>query len=209
VFRVHRIRSLLLCLLAVLFTNTGCSRALSVDKSSATETYVTDAGSVPFDLEPLDHGSGGTQFVATYRAQGKTARFRIYIGPATALGNTGGIEMTTGQGRFEAQTDSDGTIFLAALKTALEAKAMPARVVKAAVLPFTFVNLGENQSQTKDGGFSEKPRGNWTTMKLFFGEGDQESEVFLTLNSEIRMGQFSIKDPDYGDMVLAELAKIL
>jgi hypothetical protein len=46
-------------------------------------------------------------------------------------------------------------------------------------------------------------------IKLFFGEGDGESEVFLNLNPTLRQGQFSIKDSDYGDAVLAELAKVL
>jgi len=46
-------------------------------------------------------------------------------------------------------------------------------------------------------------------MKLFIGEGDQEGEVFLNTNLVIKKGQFSIKDPDYGDAVLAQLARVL
>jgi hypothetical protein len=42
-----------------------------------------------------------------------------------------------------------------------------------------------------------------------FGEGDQESEVFLNIHPAIRKGQFSMKDPDYGDLVLKELAQVL
>jgi hypothetical protein len=46
-------------------------------------------------------------------------------------------------------------------------------------------------------------------MKIFIGEGDQEGDVFLNLNPVIKKGQFSIKDPDYGDIVLARLAQVL
>jgi len=46
-------------------------------------------------------------------------------------------------------------------------------------------------------------------MKIFIGEGDQEGEVFLNFNLAIRKGQLSMKDPDYGDLVLRELAKVL
>ena len=44
-------------------------------------------------------------------------------------------------------------------------------------------------------------------MKIFFG--DDEAEVFLNANPVSGKAEFSIKDPDYGDQVLAELAKVL
>lgn len=46
-------------------------------------------------------------------------------------------------------------------------------------------------------------------MKIFIGEGEQEGDVFLNLNPVIKKGQFSIKDSDYGDAVLAHLARML
>jgi len=46
-------------------------------------------------------------------------------------------------------------------------------------------------------------------MKIFIGEGDQKGEVFLNLNPVLGKGQFSIKDPDYGDTVLGQLASVL
>ena len=46
-------------------------------------------------------------------------------------------------------------------------------------------------------------------MKIFIGEGEQESEVFVNLNPAIGKGQFSIKDADYGDKVLKQLATVL
>jgi hypothetical protein len=44
-------------------------------------------------------------------------------------------------------------------------------------------------------------------MKIFVARGDREGQVFLNLNPVLKKGQFSIKDADYGDMVLAQLAQ--
>jgi hypothetical protein len=71
------------------------------------------------------------------------------------------------------------------------------------------VSFGKNQSQAPGGGFQPKPPGHWTPMKIFIGEGQQESQLFLNLNPVIKKGQFSIKDADYGDIVLAQLARVL
>lgn len=46
-------------------------------------------------------------------------------------------------------------------------------------------------------------------MKIFIGKKDDPAEVFLNFNTVLRKGEFSIKDPDYGDDVLKELAKVL
>jgi hypothetical protein len=94
-------------------------------------------------------------------------------------------------------------------KKALVAKTIPTKVQRANSLPFQFVSFGKNQSQAPVGGFHAKPPGNWTPMKLFIGEGDQEGEFFLNLNLVIRKGQFSIKDEEYGGIVLAQLAPVL
>ena len=44
-------------------------------------------------------------------------------------------------------------------------------------------------------------------MKISLSGG--EGEVFLNLNPATNNAEFSIKDADYGDIVLAELAKVL
>jgi hypothetical protein len=45
-----------------------------------------------------------------------------------------------------------------------------------------------------------EPPGNWTAIKVFIGEGEQEAELFLNINEVSRKRQFSIKNPDYGDL---------
>ncbi|HEY2019272.1 MAG TPA: hypothetical protein VGH38_37450, partial [Bryobacteraceae bacterium] len=76
-------------------------------------------------------------------------------------------------------------------------------------IPFTYVNVGDSLSQAPGGGFTANPAGSWTALKLIFGEGDRESEILLHLNAGTRKGQFSMKDPRFGDLALAELAKVL
>jgi len=44
-------------------------------------------------------------------------------------------------------------------------------------------------------------------MKIFLGEGDTGGEVFLNLNWVLGKAEFSIKDSDYGDFVIAELGE--
>lgn len=117
--------------------------------------------------------------------------------------------MEAGNGNFIAQAGSDSCILLSDLKRILEAENMPGQVKRTEVLPFDFVRLGSNLSQSADGGFSPKTKGNWTTLKLFIAQGNQESEVYLNFNESLKKGQFAIKDSEYGDLLLAELAKVL
>ncbi len=146
---------------------------------------------------------------AIHTAEGKTAKFRIELGPATPseAKDTKDFRFSFGAGRFASETGSDPTVFLAELKKALEAKSLPKNVQKVPSVQFDFAVLGENQSRGKDGGFSDHPRGNWTTIKIFLAHG--EGEVFLNINPKLGKGEFAIKDSDYGDIVLAELAKVL
>jgi len=117
--------------------------------------------------------------------------------------------MRMGEGRFVAEPGSDASVLLFDLQKALEAKALPSKVQRLQSLPFTFVNIGDNLSQGASGGFNAAPPGNWTAIKVFIGEGEQEAEVFLNINVVIKKGQFSIKDAEYGDLVLTQLAKVL
>ena len=76
-------------------------------------------------------------------------------------------------------------------------------------LPFVFVDIGDNLFQAENGGFNAGLPGGWSAIKLFIGEGEHEGQVFVNVNPTIGKGQFSIKDPDYGDIVLKQLAGVL
>jgi hypothetical protein len=117
--------------------------------------------------------------------------------------------MAFGSGKFIAVAGSDASVFLRNLQKPLEAKTLPARPKRVAELPFTAAVLGTNQSHSKDGGFFTKPPGHWTAMKIFIGNHDDPAEVFLNFSAVLHKGEFSIKDPDYGDEVLKELARVL
>jgi len=163
-------------------------------------------GWLMFSLRPADGASSETvkRYQAADVADGKTARFDIEL---TMARPSGKIPVAFTKGKFIAVPNSDASGFLAALQRTLEAKATPSNPIRVAELPFSAVILGEHVSHSPNGGFAVKPPGNWTTTKLFLGDGS--SEVFLNLNPVLGKGEFSIKDPEYGDGVLQELAKVL
>ena len=176
-----------------------------------TETYISDPNSVGFDITPLPSDGSSHLWLATYSSQGKIAKFRIELGPSTPINDKESREfdVKSGKGMFIPEPGSEASVLLADLKRALEAKTIPTKVRRVGSLPFQFVSLGKNQSQAVGGGFNAKPPGNWIPMKIFIGEGESEGEVFLNLNPVIKKGQFSIKDEEYGDIVLTYLAQVL
>jgi hypothetical protein len=189
----------------------GCNLPSTPTQEPVAEHYIPVPGAVGFDIEQLPSESFAQHWLATYASQGKTAKFRIELGSAKALEDkeSKDFDIQQGQGRFLAETGSDARVLLADLKSALEAKHVPAKVQRARDLPFVFVSFGKNQSQAAGGGFNATPSGNWTPIKIIIGEGEQEGQVFLNLNPVLKKGQFSIKDPEYGDLVLAQLARVL
>jgi hypothetical protein len=116
-----------------------------------------------------------------------------------------------GRGKIVAEPKSDATGLLINLQKALEAKSLPQNVSRATDLPIQYAILGQNQSQIPggEGGFNSNPPGNWVLLKVFIGEGEDESEVFLNLNPVLKKGEFAIKDADYGNSIVANLAKVL
>jgi hypothetical protein len=198
--RVHGL--LPLVLLALSFV--ACSRDSKPPSSPTIEPYSGSESSLGFDIRPLSQP--GRPFLASYTSRGKTARFRIELDPATPSKNTD-LPMSFGKGRFLAESGSEPELFLADLAKVLEAKKVPKRASRSATLPFEYVILGEKQSRSKDGSFSDSPSGDWTLMKLFFG--DDQGEVYLNFSPAHNKAEFSIKDEDYGDFVISELAKVL
>jgi hypothetical protein len=173
-----------------------------------SEPLVPEAGDgwLMFDLQPLPQSGAFQKYDCTFAAEGKTARFQFEVNSRPTSGEP---PIAFGSGKFISVAGSDASVFLRKLQKALEAKTLPVQPKRVAELPFTAAILGTNQSHSKDGGFFTKPPGHWTAMKIFIGKKDDPAEVFLNFNTALHKGEFSIKDPDYGDEVLKELAKVL
>lgn len=199
------------CLLFIALLSVGCSKPTSTIESRAVEPYIPDSGSVGFDIAPLNGNNGSTQWMAIYASQGKTAKFRIEFGPekAAETKDPKDFPVSFGSGRILAEPGSDSSALLSDLAKALEAKHPPPAAKRISFLSFTFANIGTNLSQAPGGGFNTKPAGHWIATKIFIGEGDQEGEFFLNINPVTNKGQFSIKDADYGDIVISGLAQVL
>jgi len=213
-FRNIVIVSFALSLLAV----PGCKEHKKEHKTdvhlASTEPGLPDDASVPFDIAPDKGAKGETVWIATYSSKGKTAKFRIemVVSPGEDTSDSIGFNLKMGKGKLVALPGSDASVLLVDLKKDLQAKTLPTKVRRAKALPFTFAILGQNQSRAADGGFNDKPAGNWNANKVFIGgehDDTDEGEVFLNLNPVQKKGEFSMKDADYGDFVLAKLATIL
>lgn len=110
----------------------------------------------------------------------------------------GGSGVQSGEGTLLPESGSDSSVLLADLREALRAKTAPIVPATRTSVPFTYVYVGDHLTQDNGGGFSATPPGNWTGMKLMFGDGDRESEILLYMNAGAKKGQFSMKDPRFG-----------
>jgi hypothetical protein len=165
---------------------------------------------VPFDIKLVGAGGGPLDshlYNCTYQAGGKTAKFRLELkqhGPMS-----GEIPMASAEGKFLAVTGSDNSVLLEDLKKALEAKEVPKRFPRIAELPFDVVILAQRESRDPSGAFLDQPPGDWVLLKVFLPKGRDDGEVYLHLNPVLGKAEFSMKDSDYGDYVLGQLARVL
>lgn len=197
--------TLILCLCAIACGEKPKSTQEPKPPAAAAEPLVPDVGEgwLSFELQGPERRGNASLYHATYRAEGKVARFDFELDskPPSADG--------LGFGRFIAVPGSDSSVLLRNLKTTLAAKKQPATGARVSDLPFAFVLIGNDLSHADDGGMSPEPRGHWSAMKLFIGHEKDEAEVFLNFNTSLHKAEFSIKDEEYGDTLLRYLAKVL
>jgi len=201
----------LLLFLAIVPFVSACNRTNTQSNPKATDTFVNDPDALNFDIEPVDGNNPSAAWIGTYVSQGKTARFRVEFGTPdqrdTVVKN---LFVSFGKGRFVAVKGSDASVLLVDLKKVLEAKKLPSRVQRVAELPFSYANFEQTQTRPSSSqGIRSQPDSQWTAIKIFLGEGDQECEFFINFNTVLKKGQFSLKDEEYGDEALARLAKVL
>jgi hypothetical protein len=206
--RLNSLKRFLLFVLGLVMLGAGCK-----SKPPIEPPYSLVEGSVGFDAK-LESGSAKleepTKWLATYKSGGRIAQFRIEF-EGTKESSTTPIRISFGKGKFVAVPGSDATALMSELKKALEAKTLPAKVARVESVPFVYAIIGNDLYRgATDGGLSGDRKGNWIAVKLFLGTGDtDEGEVFLNMNPLLQKGEFSIKDSDYGDFVVGQLAKVL
>jgi hypothetical protein len=195
-------------LLAGLTLIAGC-RAKTVEQPALVELYTQVEGSVGFDVTPsAPEPDGTTIWHAVYTSPEGTTRFDLKLFPQQPSKDDPSIGF--GKGTINAVAGSQPAPLLNALKIALEAKKLPKKTVHTETLPFIYADLGSGMVRDKDGGFDVKGHGTWSAIKLFLptSDGQDDAEVYLNLSAAVRKGEFSIKDSDYGDDVLAALARV-
>jgi hypothetical protein len=197
---------------ALLLGVTGCGARPG--PASEAPLAEPDPASVPFELAPLKAPAGKGKpavWLATHTANGKKAAFRIELvlkEPAQG----GELPFAFTSGAFYRETGSDSTELLKALQSALEADKLPPPRKQQQKLAFDAAILGLKLSRGGGsnqvaGAFSTEPAGDWIATKLFLADG--QAEVYLNLNPTLGRGEFSLKDPEYADAVLRELARVL
>jgi hypothetical protein len=140
----------------------------------------------------------------TYEEKNTKATFIIEIQkPSTSSEK---ISFTKGAIRRVAGSQPD--LFMKSLSIALGGKGKIPITKRVNRLPLELAVLGIKQSRVShDGGFTSKPAGDWIVLKAFLANGD--GEVYLNLNPEKGVGEFSLKDEGYAEVVLREVASVL
>jgi hypothetical protein len=189
-------------LLLLLIASVACNK--KAPESAPAETYSATPNAVALDIIPLASLDGSSRWLATYTDDYRITKLEIdFLKPAddTAAASA------SGHGKFVSQPGSDPIPLLDALQKALQARRRPTYAREVDELPFTFIATGENVSRSPDGSFVNNPPGNWITTKIFLA--NDQAEVYFNYNPAIHKAEFTMKDPQYGDKVLSELAKIL
>jgi len=89
---------------------------------------------------------------------------------------------------------------------AFHGKAPPAKALQPLrFTPFPTAILANGAVRAKGGGFS-RGDGSWTATKLFFQRSGPEAEVFFNFDPVSKSGEFTEKDADYADAMVAFLA---
>ena len=214
---------------SLLILGSGCSRTRSQEPRvtapraassvSSPEVFSSPSSSgVPpvVQLSPgafrvTDLGStvgGGARYLATSSETPPVCQFEVVIEKSKAASAT---PFSFSEAALIRKPKSNCKAFLRGVATRLAFSGDLPKPPARNRLPVSIAILGVDQSRAPDdgeiaGSFSSNPPGNWTATKLFLADG--EGEVFLNINAQEGIGEFSIKDEDYATVVITELAKI-
>jgi len=158
------------------------------------------------DLGPREDGAA--RYLASAYASRRACRFELQI----AVGKpSSGAPFAMAHALLLRRPTADCTEFLRVVAGRLGFVGELPKPRASEQLSASLAILGTNQSRVSAGEiggiFSSVPSGHWTAMKLFLADG--EGEVFLNIDVQDGVGEFSIKDEDYAAVVVTDLAKIL
>jgi hypothetical protein len=205
----------LLGLLTALHVSSACqsrSVPLTSNETPGVSSSADDSASVSFKIQEVSSqkvdGGDEVTWLATHDSKAGAARFKIRM---TLKKPSGDPPMVFSKGSFLREKDSEPAEFLRQIAKALEAQGSGTGNPKVDVLDFTVALLGQRLSRGSGpdqfaGGFTSEPPGDWIATKVFVADG--EGEFFLNLNPKAGIGEISVKDSDYGDIVLRELARV-
>jgi hypothetical protein len=153
--------------------------------------------------------SGSDANATTWLATCGTEKFLINL-TIPPLDVNEPISFTTGKlCRYQ---EADAGKCLASIAQALEAEKVEPPRERVACLPFQAAVIGRNLSRgvgknVQAGAFTSDSPGTWLATKAFVADG--EGEFYLNLSPKTGEAEISIKDAEYGDVVVQELAKVL
>jgi hypothetical protein len=167
-------------------------------------------GSVSLTITAAAPMSGSDANATTWLARCGAEKFLINLIIPPADVNEP-ISFTTGKlCRYQ---EADAGECLVSIARALEAKKVEPPPERVDCLPFQAGILGQNLSRgvgktsVLEGSFTSDSPGTWLATKAFVADG--EGEFYLNLSPKTGEAEISIKDPEYGDVVIGELAKVL
>lgn len=190
---------------------TGCRQEtgpgeIRVEASTKVNAFETPPA-VSFGIEPVGKQTPEHwRYAASYTRQGKTARFGIDFHLTKTNGD--GIRVRVGSGSFMADPKSDDSLLLEDLKQVLKASGTPGGSMRVRELPFRIEVLGENLDRGPHGSLVDAATGNWVSARIFLGV-QQDKVVMLNFQKPGGTGEFVSDDPQLGNDVLRELAKVL
>lgn len=196
----------IIAMLSSLLPAVGCSSSHDASFS------LTQPGS--FALTELKSKETSEGTLKTWRAtstdtEGNPFAFGLEMLLKTSKGDA---PFAFSKGAIIRERHSDGTRFLNEIASAIEAAGeVPAQADQVERLDFATAILGtslsrESGDNTIGGSFTSTKPGDWIAFKLFLADG--EGEVYLNINPVADHGEFTCKDPEYGEVVLRELAKV-
>jgi len=153
--------------------------------------------------QPPYHEPGGNWLFFDAQIEGAApARFSFGVEDVKPAGE---LPIAFASGQFSVADRAQGAALTAALAGAFK-QALPAPTAERPLAPLKMrlVVLGRGVTRLPSGGF--QGIGNWTSTKLFAQLGGHEGEVFFNFSPASGKGEFSEKDSDYNQDVVAVFA---